>query len=638
MATSYSSNLALALPATGELSGTWGTTVNSSITNMLDEALGYQAYSATGGADTLTIPDGTTGVARSIYIQLNGTGGGSVAVPTTKTKMYFVFNNTASAITFKVTGQTGVSIPAAAKMALVSNGTDIIVAQNYFAALTLGAALPVLSGGTGVTTSTGTGNNVLSASPTLTGTVAGASLSLSSLTSGRVPYAGTAGLLQDSANLLFNGTTLTANTIGAFTLSGTVAGGGNQLNNVIIGTTTPLAGSFTTLSATGDVTGGNGSTQARLIANSSAAQFSDVLFQTASLNRWAIEKSGAESGSNAGGDLYIYRYSDAGGYLGNPLTINRASGLVTANTSLAVTGTLSATGTLSGGTSGTGYSFSGSAPAGSLTLDASGNLGIGMSPARRLDVTAATGLIGVTSSTGTNYAAFQALNTGGTMTLGLEGSSPVVFSGSTAYSAIFGTGGAYSLHLATNNTVRATIDSSGDLLVGTASRISVERFSSVTTGDSQAAAFKNDSATRDTQVVWNAATSGNNAFATFYTETSITSRGGISYNRGAGLVVYSTTSDYRAKDIIGPVQNPGATIDALKVYEGQMKGATQSRPMLIAHEAQAVTPYSVTGEKDAVNEDGTPKHQQMDVSALVPLLLAELQSLRARVAQLESKP
>ena len=151
MATSYSTNLALALPVTGELSGTWGTVVNSNITNMLDEALGYQAYTATGGADTITIPDGTTGVARSIYIQLNGTGGGSVAVPTAKTKMYFVFNNTSSAITFKVTGQTGVSIPAAAKMALVSNGTDIITAENYFAALTLGAALPVASGGTGLT-------------------------------------------------------------------------------------------------------------------------------------------------------------------------------------------------------------------------------------------------------------------------------------------------------------------------------------------------------------------------------------------------------------------------------------------------------------------------------------------------------
>jgi len=163
MATSYSTNLALALPVQGELSGTWGDTVNDNITKMLDEGLGYQAFSATGGSDTLTIPNGTTGVARSIYIQLNGTGGGTVNVPTTKTKMYFVFNNTASAITFKVTGQTGVSIPAAGKIALVSNGTDIIVAENYFAALTLGAALPAASGGTGVAnnaamTVTGSGN------------------------------------------------------------------------------------------------------------------------------------------------------------------------------------------------------------------------------------------------------------------------------------------------------------------------------------------------------------------------------------------------------------------------------------------------------------------------------------------------
>ena len=173
MATSYSTNLALALPVQGELSGTWGDTVNDNITKMLDEGLGYQAFSATGGSDTLTIPNGTTGVARSIYIQLNGTGGGTVNVPTTKTKMYFVFNNTASAITFKVTGQTGVSIPAAGKMALVSNGTDIIVAQNYFSALTLGAGLPAASGGTGVAnnaamTVTGSGN--FGYTRTLTGT------------------------------------------------------------------------------------------------------------------------------------------------------------------------------------------------------------------------------------------------------------------------------------------------------------------------------------------------------------------------------------------------------------------------------------------------------------------------------------
>lgn len=62
------------------------------------------------------------------------------------------------------------------------------------------------------------------------------------------------GAFAGSANLTFNGTTLTANTIGAFTLAGTIAGGGNQINNVIIGTTTPLAGSFTTLSASGVAT------------------------------------------------------------------------------------------------------------------------------------------------------------------------------------------------------------------------------------------------------------------------------------------------------------------------------------------------------------------------------------------------
>jgi hypothetical protein len=53
--------------------------------------------------------------------------------------------------------------------------------------------------------------------------------------------------------------------------------------------------------------------------------------------------------------------------------------------------TLSATGTLSGGTSGTAYSFSGSAPATSLTLDSSGNLGIGTSsPGAKLDIVGAT--------------------------------------------------------------------------------------------------------------------------------------------------------------------------------------------------------------------------------------------------------
>ena len=185
-----------------------------------------------------------------------------------------------------------------------------------------------------------------------------------------------------------------------------------------------------------------------------------------------------------------------------------------------------------------------------------------------------------------------------------------------------------------------TLTAAGTLCLGRTSAYSgnVEKFSVQATGVSPAIFAINAAGASDYNLVaWNNATSGDNKFLGFFTETSATERGSIDYNRAGGLTRYNTTSDYRAKDILGPVQNSGATIDALKVYEGQMKGATQSRPMLIAHEAQEYAPYAVSGVKDEVKEDGTPKYQQIDVSAFVPLLLAEMQSLRKRVAELESK-
>ena len=174
MSSTYSTNLALELIGTGDQAGNWGSTTNTNLGTLLEQAIsGYVTQAVSTGTDTvITIPNGTTGVARNMFIELTGTGGAStnLIVPVNK-KLYFIYNNTTGAVTVKVTGLTGVSVPAAAKMVLVSNGTDIVVATNYMAALTLGAALPVASGGTGSTSAaTGTGGVVLAASPTLTGT------------------------------------------------------------------------------------------------------------------------------------------------------------------------------------------------------------------------------------------------------------------------------------------------------------------------------------------------------------------------------------------------------------------------------------------------------------------------------------
>jgi hypothetical protein len=185
-------------------------------------------------------------------------------------------------------------------------------------------------------------------------------------------------------------------------------------------------------------------------------------------------------------------------------------------------------------------------------------------------------------------------------------------------------------------TATTTFDASGNLLVGTTTagaggtttRLAVDG------GAGEPSVFKTSSGSGAYCArMWNSATTTNNAFIGFLTETVGTERGAITYNRGAGLVAYGTTSDYRAKDISGPVVNSGELIDSIHVYMGTMKGATQERPMFIAHETPA---YAHSGEKDAVDKNGNPVYQQMDTSALVPVMWAEIQSLRKRLAALES--
>jgi hypothetical protein len=191
--------------------------------------------------------------------------------------------------------------------------------------------------------------------------------------------------------------------------------------------------------------------------------------------------------------------------------------------------------------------------------------------------------------------------------------------------------GATPLTFGTNNTERARITSGGDLHLGlTVAAYNAERLTAYKSGNAEAAALVNDAGANNyTVAVSNRATTGDNKFMVFATEGSDTTRGSIVYNRAGGLTAYNTTSDYRAKDISGPLTDSGALIDSVPVYMGKMKGATQERPMFIAHEVPA---YAHTGEKDAVDADGNPVYQQMDASALVPVMWAEIQSLRQRLA------
>ena len=136
MSSTYSTNLAIELIGTGDQAGTWGTTTNSNLGTLIEQSIsGYVTQAVSTGTDTtITIPNGSSGVARNMYIELTGTGGAStnLIVPANK-KLYFIFNNSSGAVTVKVSGQTGVSVPTGKKMVLVSNGTDIVNGLNYIA-------------------------------------------------------------------------------------------------------------------------------------------------------------------------------------------------------------------------------------------------------------------------------------------------------------------------------------------------------------------------------------------------------------------------------------------------------------------------------------------------------------------------
>lgn len=156
---SYTTSLRLLQPSTGEYSGSWGSEINNSMTALVDAAVaGTTTVTMTAANVTLTNANGVADQAKSMFLVLEGTPGASyqVIVPAVS-KLYFVTNGTGFSQTVKTPSGSGISVPNGARMTLRCDGTDVLVAQNYFASLSLGAALPTASGGTGLTSFTANG-------------------------------------------------------------------------------------------------------------------------------------------------------------------------------------------------------------------------------------------------------------------------------------------------------------------------------------------------------------------------------------------------------------------------------------------------------------------------------------------------
>lgn len=129
MATAYTSLLGLALPVTGELDGTWGDTVNNSITQLVEDSVAGTATASVASGDwTLTTTgSGAANQARCAILIPTGTPGTTrnIIAPS-QSKAYIVVNQSDGAVVVKGSATTGTTIPAGAKAVVAWNGSDFV--------------------------------------------------------------------------------------------------------------------------------------------------------------------------------------------------------------------------------------------------------------------------------------------------------------------------------------------------------------------------------------------------------------------------------------------------------------------------------------------------------------------------------
>jgi hypothetical protein len=267
---------------------------------------------------------------------------------------------------------------------------------------------------------------------------------------------------------------------------------------------------------------------------------------------------------------------------------------------VAVTGNLSYTGTLTGGT---GVVNIGS---GQIYKDASGNVGIGTSsPTGNFQVSGANPRTRLTNTSGTTTTVLQGSDSGAAF-IGTETNAPYYF--------------------ITNNAERARIDANGNTIF----KAGPGGGPSLANSDS---AFVNDSSYGQVLLIGNSYGAGK-AYAQFnYNGTRI----GYIDALTTSSVRYSTSSDYRLKENVQPMTGVLEKVTKLKPVTYIWKNDGIAGQGFIAHELQEIVPDCVTGTKDEVDADGKPIYQGVDTSYLVATLVAAIQELSAKNDALEAR-
>jgi len=180
-------------------------------------------------------------------------------------------------------------------------------------------------------------------------------------------------------------------------------------------------------------------------------------------------------------------------------------------------------------------------------------------------------------------------------------------------------------HVAGASTANVLIDSNGTLIINDTARTLACR---------QHVAFAGNG--EQGIVVENTQNNQSGAAVRFVDSDGDFSGGGIFF-QDSNSVTYATGSDYRLKENAVSLTNATDRLKQIPVYRFNFK-KTPSTTVdgFMAHEVQAIVPESVIGTKDEVDEDGNAVYQKIDQSKLVPLLVATIKELEARITALES--